>query len=71
MMLWILLGLLVYLQIGAVLVAWLFGGLNVEAGRYDVIYLILLWPLALPLFRFLLYSRSMLRALQELEEDLD
>ena len=68
---WAILVFLFYLLIGAVLVTWLFGGMKVEAGKYEILLLILLWPFALPLFRFLLYSRQMLRTLQELEENLD
>ena len=70
-MFWALLVFLFYLLIGAALVAWLFGGMNAEAEKHEVLLLILLWPFALPFFRFLLYSRRMLRMLQELEEDLD
>ena len=70
-MFWATLVFLFYLLMGAVLVAWLFGGMNAEAEKYEVLLLILLWPFALPFFRFLLYSKQMLRRLKELEENLD
>ncbi len=67
-MIWVLLGLLVYLQIGVVLVAWLFGGMAVQAGWAHMILLVVLWPFAIPLFRFLLHTRRVMRALKEWEQ---
>ena len=67
-MTWLILGLLLYIQIGALLLAWLLKGISIEAGKKDLLILLLLWPLVIPFFRFLLHTRSMVRALQDWED---
>lgn len=67
-MIWFILGLLVYIQIGAVLVAWSFSGVTVDANRAEMLSLVFLWPLAIPYFRFVLRARRMMRAIEEWEQ---
>ncbi|MFQ5924171.1 MAG: hypothetical protein ACE5M4_15140 [Anaerolineales bacterium] len=67
-MIWLIVGLLVYVQIGALLLVWLLKGMSVEAGLKDWMILLLLWPLVIPFFRFLLHTRSMVRVLQDWED---
>ncbi len=64
-MIWFILGLLVYFQIGAVLVAWVFAGVTVDTDRAEIISLVLLWPLAIPYFKFVLRARQLMRILEE------
>jgi hypothetical protein len=68
-MIWALLGLLIYIQIGAVLVAWVFADMSVESGRMDMLSLVLLWPFAIPYFKFTLRARRLLQALEEWEQN--
>ena len=65
---WVLLGLLSYLLVGAALVAWVFSGMSLEAGSKDILYLVILWPLAIPFFGFCLHTRQMIRALKDLDD---
>jgi hypothetical protein len=68
-MIWVLLGLLVYIQIGALLVAWVFADMTIEAGRMDMLSLVLLWPFAIHYFKFALHARRLMRALQEWDQN--
>ena len=70
-MIWIVLGTLAYLLIGAVLVAQVFGGMSVEAEPKDMLFLVIFWPLAIPFFGFLLKTRQMIQALEELDDRSD
>ncbi len=70
-MIWIALGTLAYLLIGAVLVVQVFGGMSVEAEPKDMLYLVIFWPLMIPFFGFLLNTRKMIRALEELDDRSD
>ncbi len=67
-MTWLILCLLVYLQIGTVLLAWLLRGMSVKADVKDWVILILFWPLFIPFFRFLLYTQRMVRVLKDLDD---
>ena len=70
-MIWIAFGTLSYLLIGAVLVSRAFGGMSVEAEPKDILYLVIFWPLIIPFFGFLLSTRKMIRALEELDDRSD
>ena len=70
-MIWIVLGTLFYLLIGAVLVTHVFGGMSVEAEPKDMLYLVIFWPLLIPFFGFLLKTRQMIQALEELNDRSD
>ncbi len=67
-MIWLILGLLLYIQTGAFLLAWLLKGMSMEASKKDLMILLLLWPLIIPFFRFLLHTQNMVRALQDWED---
>lgn len=68
-MVWFLLGLLIYIQIGAVLVARVFSGLRVESSPGDMLVLVILWPFAIRFFRFVLQMQHVTRSLREWERD--
>ena len=70
-MIWIVLVTLSYLLVGAVLVMHVFGGMSVGAEPRDMLYLVIFWPLAIPFFGFLLKTRQMIRALEELDDRSD
>ena len=67
-MTWLILALLLYIQIGALLLTWLLKGMSMEAGKKDLMILLLFWPLFIPFFRLLLHTRNMVRALQDWED---
>ena len=70
-MIWIALGTLCYLLIGAALITQAFGGMSVEAEPKDMLFLVILWPLAIPFFGFLLKTRQVIQALEELNDSSD
>ena len=70
-MIWIVLGTLAYLLIGAVLVLQVFGGMSVEAEPKDMLFLVIFWPFAIPFFGFLLKTRQVIQALEELNDRSD
>ena len=67
-MTWVILGFLLYVQIGILILVWLLKGMSVRAGMKDLMILLLLWPLVIPFFRFLLHTQRMVRALQDWED---
>jgi len=67
-MIWIALGTLCYLLIGAVLVSQAFGDISVEAEPKDMLFLVIFWPLIIPFLGFLFNTRKVIRALEELDD---
>jgi hypothetical protein len=53
----------------AIGVHWVFADMTLEAGRMDMLSLVLLWPFAIRYFKFTLQARRLLRALQEWDQN--
>jgi hypothetical protein len=68
---WLLLGILIYIFVGAVLVMRSMRGLDVSASPREWLTFIIMWPFVLKIFAHLVMTQAMIKATETLKDKLD